>query len=686
MTNEPKKSTLAKTQLGWSADKTEVSSHPWGAQPYAHLLDQQPAQPAQHQPAQVHVHQDYVQQAQAHQQQVQTYQQDPYAALVAQYGQQPRTNANVQSRLPGVRESGLREQLREHRIARGSEAPPSKASKKAAPLFNETTKPHQYNMASAASSFAEPSTVPYSPEQYQQYYAQQHASPVAYQQYVQQADRAVQQTYAESPAQVYAQQVDAQYKPAESPAQYAQQANRAVEQTYAQPDPAQYAQQMEYAQQAPAQYAQPAHYAQQAAVNTYQYGQYAQQADHAVQQVEATAYPPIQTANQNSHYTPADLAAHGAHAQQPQSSHDYQQAYGQAYIQQTSQQTHDQQQAYAQQTHAQQQYDQAYGYNAQQAHDQQAYAQAYAQQPQYPQNQYGYEQMPQQQVQQATAPAGGNVLGDMAAKLQKRAEKQKAKLDAALKKQSKGKDKGERSIASANATVGQSDRRDFMKRTYKTLFFAILAFTALLWTFRNVGFFQELLEPFVTFSLSGRWQWGVVLAAFVASSFLADQWASNAKSRKVQYLGLMFYVVAEAVIFVPLLAVVADKTAAIVAQGGGDPNIIRDAAIMTLAVFGMLTASVVLSKKDFSFLRSGLFVASGAAIGAVVLSLTFGFNLGLLFSVAMVVLAGGYILYQTSQVLAHYDTDAHVAASLALFSSVALMFWYMIRIFMRARD
>ena len=70
----------------------------------------------------------------------------------------------------------------------------------------------------------------------------------------------------------------------------------------------------------------------------------------------------------------------------------------------------------------------------------------------------------------------------------------------------------------------------------------------------------------------------------------------------------------------------------------------------------------------------------------IVLSLAFGFNLGLVFSVAMVVLAAGYILYQTSQVLAHYDPAQYVAASLALFSSVALMFWYIIRIFMRARD
>jgi len=169
-------------------------------------------------------------------------------------------------------------------------------------------------------------------------------------------------------------------------------------------------------------------------------------------------------------------------------------------------------------------------------------------------------------------------------------------------------------------------------------------------------------------------------------SWVADYWASHSSSRLMQYAGLAFYVLAEALIFVPLLAIVEWKTAAILARGGAEPHIIRDSAFVTLAIFTMLTLSVFISKKDFSFMRSGLMMASGAALSLIFLSLGFGFNLGLLFSVAMVLLAAGYVLYYTSQVLAHYDTHQHVGAALALFSSVALMFWYVIRIFLRARE
>jgi FtsH-binding integral membrane protein len=245
----------------------------------------------------------------------------------------------------------------------------------------------------------------------------------------------------------------------------------------------------------------------------------------------------------------------------------------------------------------------------------------------------------------------------------------------------------DRAIAGANATVGISDRVRFIRMTYLHLLGAILVFAGLLYLLMtNETLIAKVSFPLVKFAFGGRWNWGIVLLAFMAVSWLADYWATHATSRATQYAGLGIYVVAEALIFVPLLAIVAAKTYAILARGGHEPHIVRDAAFTTLAIFGSLTASVVISKKDFSWMRSGLVMVSAAATMLVVLSLVFGFNLGIVFSIAMVVLAAGYILYQTSQVLAHYDPRQHVAAALALFSSVALMFWYVIRIFLRMRQ
>ncbi|MBK7535777.1 MAG: US12 family protein [Myxococcales bacterium] len=239
----------------------------------------------------------------------------------------------------------------------------------------------------------------------------------------------------------------------------------------------------------------------------------------------------------------------------------------------------------------------------------------------------------------------------------------------------------------AHATAGSSDRRRFIRLTYLHLLLAILAFSGLEYLLMtNEVLVSKISMPFISFALGGRWNWGVVLAVFVGVSWVCDTWASHARSRGMQYAGLAVYVVAEALIFVPLLAIVAYKTQSILARGGQDPHIIRDAAYATLAIFAGLTASVFITKKDFSFLRSALMMGTCAAAVLIVMSLAFGFNLGLVFSVAMVLLAAGYILFQTSRILAHYDPSQYVAASLALFSSLALMFWYVIRIFLRARD
>ena len=60
----------------------------------------------------------------------------------------------------------------------------------------------------------------------------------------------------------------------------------------------------------------------------------------------------------------------------------------------------------------------------------------------------------------------------------------------------------------------------------------------------------------------------------------------------------------------------------------------------------------------------------------------FGFSLGLIFSAVMILFAGGSVLYSTSNILHQYRTDQHVAASLYLFASVALLFYYIVQFLM----
>ncbi len=214
------------------------------------------------------------------------------------------------------------------------------------------------------------------------------------------------------------------------------------------------------------------------------------------------------------------------------------------------------------------------------------------------------------------------------------------------------------------------DRIGFIRRTYAHLGAAILAFVGL-----EVAIFSSgLAAPMAEMMLSVNWL--LVLGAFMIVGWGADWLAHQETNPAIQYVGLIGYVIAEAVLFVPLLFIAANYS---------DASVIPAAGLVTGIVFAGLTVFVFVTKKDFSFLRGFLVAAGLAAMAAIAASILFGFGLGVIFSFVMVLLASGYILYQTSNILHHYHTTQHVAASLALFSSVALLFWYILSIFM-SRD
>ncbi len=214
-------------------------------------------------------------------------------------------------------------------------------------------------------------------------------------------------------------------------------------------------------------------------------------------------------------------------------------------------------------------------------------------------------------------------------------------------------------------------RAAFIRKTYLHLAGAILAFVAIEFLLMN----SPIAAPLTSVLFGGRLAWLVVLAAFMGVSYLANWWANSQTSPAMQYLGLALYVAAEAVIFLPLLFL----------ANLYFPGAILSAGFLTLLLFVTLTATVFITRKDFSFLGPILMIGGFVALGAIGLSLVIGFNMGIIFSAVMVLFAGGTILYNTSNVLHRFNPNQHVAASLALFASVALLFWYILQLFMSRR-
>lgn len=215
------------------------------------------------------------------------------------------------------------------------------------------------------------------------------------------------------------------------------------------------------------------------------------------------------------------------------------------------------------------------------------------------------------------------------------------------------------------SSLAEESRSNFIWKCYAHVVGAILAFAAV-----EVYLFQSGIAAAIAAPMFNNWL--LVLGAFMLASWGASHVAHRVQSKNAQYAALGGFVVVQSLIFAPLLYV-ANATA---------PGVIDSAAGVTILGSGGLIATAMITRKDFSFLR-GLLVWGGilAMIG-IVASILFGWHLGTWFSVAMIGFAGAAVLYDTSNIMHHYPEDKYVAASMALFASIALMFWYILRLFM----
>ena len=213
------------------------------------------------------------------------------------------------------------------------------------------------------------------------------------------------------------------------------------------------------------------------------------------------------------------------------------------------------------------------------------------------------------------------------------------------------------------------ERTDFIRKTYLHLGGAVMAFIAIEAILVRLPIGAEL----VNLMMAQRFSWVILMLAFVGVSFLSEKWARSTTSVATQYAGLSLYVVAESIIFLPIL-LIADRFY---------PGVIPQAGMATGVLFGGLTLIVFLTGHDFSYLRTILWFGGLASILLVLWAVLSNHSLGIPFSIAMIALAGGWILYDTSNVMKHYRIGQHVAASLALFASVAILFYYILRLLMQ---
>ncbi|CAA0148581.1 Probable transmembrane hypothetical protein [Tenacibaculum maritimum] len=217
-----------------------------------------------------------------------------------------------------------------------------------------------------------------------------------------------------------------------------------------------------------------------------------------------------------------------------------------------------------------------------------------------------------------------------------------------------------------------AERVAFYKKTYTHVAGGVLLFVI----------FEYLLlqsTAIVEFALSMTqgFKWLLLLGGFMLVTNYAESTMLKTQDKSKQYAAYGVYILAEAFIFIPLIYIAMLYT--------GSADLLQQATIVTLALFAGISSIVFITKKDFSFLKSALTVGFFIAIGLIIAGTLFGFSLGLWFSVGMCILAGGSILYQTSNLVNKYSTNDYIPAALGLFASLMLLFWYVLQLFL-SRD
>src|ERR1700728_1395188 len=203
----------------------------------------------------------------------------------------------------------------------------------------------------------------------------------------------------------------------------------------------------------------------------------------------------------------------------------------------------------------------------------------------------------------------------------------------------------------------QADSRSvFITRTYTHLVGGILGFILV-----ELALFESGLAAQIAQWMFG-FNWLLILAAFMVTGWLASRTAQTSTSIGMQYFAYAAYVVAEALIFVPLLYI-ADAKA---------PGTIDSATLVTALGAGGLMLVAHRTRKDFSFLRAILMWSGVVAILAIVGGAVFGLQLGTWFSVIMIGLAGAAVLFKRSNIILHYPEDRYVSAAMQLLAAVAL--------------
>jgi FtsH-binding integral membrane protein len=116
-------------------------------------------------------------------------------------------------------------------------------------------------------------------------------------------------------------------------------------------------------------------------------------------------------------------------------------------------------------------------------------------------------------------------------------------------------------------------------------------------------------------------------------------------------------------------------------------GIVTQAFVLTVAVFGGLSAYAITTKRDFSWMRGALWMGFFGLFAIGIMAAFFGIGENIVagwgFPLAWVMLMGGFVLFDTQNIMKRYPEHMAAAAAATLLIDFIIMFKYILMIFMR---
>ena len=218
------------------------------------------------------------------------------------------------------------------------------------------------------------------------------------------------------------------------------------------------------------------------------------------------------------------------------------------------------------------------------------------------------------------------------------------------------------------SNLSEDVRAGFIRRTYAHVALAVAATIVFVSFLIAVGAAPVLLS----FLTGGMVNMLIFMGLFIGAGIAADRIAHSESSVTMHYAALLGYAFVEAVVVTPAIYIAALYK----------PAAIWDALLATSALVAGLSWIAFSTKKDFSFMGPFLAIGTLIAMSVIIAGVVFGFSIGLVGIGAIVLLAAGCVLYNTSNIIHHYQEHQHVAAALGLYASIALMFRFILQFFL----